>query len=135
MVGVLRHCRGKGCWWVSQDTVGGRLLVGVSRHCRRKVVGGCLKTPTNNEHSRVPSHPTRANVLGSQINKRTYSNYVSPMTEYVYSDSPRAGRLRGSNPDGGEIFRTRPGPFWGLPSLLYDGYRVFPGGKAAEAWR
>jgi hypothetical protein len=24
---------------------------------------------------------------------------------------------------------------WGLPSLLYNGYRVFPGGKAAGAWR
>jgi len=24
---------------------------------------------------------------------------------------------------------------WGLPSLLYNGYRVFPGGKAAEALR
>jgi hypothetical protein len=23
---------------------------------------------------------------------------------------------------------------WGPPSLLYDGYRVFPGGKAAGAW-
>ena len=24
---------------------------------------------------------------------------------------------------------------WGSPSLLYNGYRVFPGGKAAGAWR
>jgi hypothetical protein len=24
---------------------------------------------------------------------------------------------------------------WGLPSLLYNGYRVIPGGKAAVAWR
>jgi len=24
---------------------------------------------------------------------------------------------------------------WGPPSLLYNGYRVFPGGKAAGAWR
>ena len=23
---------------------------------------------------------------------------------------------------------------WGPPSLLYNGYRVFPGGKAAGAW-
>ena len=36
---------------------------------------------------------------------------------------------------GGEIFRTRPGRPWDPPSLLYNGYRVFPGGKAAEAWR
>ena len=35
----------------------------------------------------------------------------------------------GSNPGGGEIFRTSPDRPWGPPSLLYNGYRVFPGGK------
>ena len=43
--------------------------------------------------------------------------------------------VRGSNLGGGEIFRTRPDRPWGLPSLLYNGYRVFFGGKAAGAWR
>jgi hypothetical protein len=33
------------------------------------------------------------------------------------------------NPGGGEIFRIRPARPWGLPSLLYNGYRVFPGVK------
>jgi hypothetical protein len=33
------------------------------------------------------------------------------------------------NPSGGEIFRTCPDRPWGPPSLLYNGYRVFPGGK------
>jgi hypothetical protein len=38
--------------------------------------------------------------------------------------------VRGSNPGGGEIFRSRPDRPWGPPSLLYDGYRVsFPGVK------
>jgi hypothetical protein len=32
--------------------------------------------------------------------------------------------IRGSNPGGGEIFRTRPDRPWGPPNLLYDGYRV-----------
>ena len=41
----------------------------------------------------------------------------------------------GSNPGGGEIFHNRPDGSWGPPSLLYNGYRVFPGGKAAGAWR
>jgi hypothetical protein len=41
----------------------------------------------------------------------------------------------GSNPDGGEIFCTCPDRPWGPPSLLYNRYRVFPGGKAAGAWR
>ena len=35
----------------------------------------------------------------------------------------------------GEIFRTRPDRPWGALSLLYNGYRVIPGGKAAGAWR
>ena len=36
---------------------------------------------------------------------------------------------------GGEIFCTRPDRPWGPPSLLNNGYRVFPGGKAAGTWR
>jgi hypothetical protein len=36
---------------------------------------------------------------------------------------------------GDKIFRTRPDRPWGTPSLPYSGYRVFPGGKAAAAWR
>jgi hypothetical protein len=36
---------------------------------------------------------------------------------------------RGSNPGKGEIFRTCPDRPWGPPSLLYNGYQVFPGGK------
>jgi hypothetical protein len=34
----------------------------------------------------------------------------------------------------GSIFRTRPDRPWCPPSLLYNGYRVFPGGKTAGAW-
>jgi hypothetical protein len=41
--------------------------------------------------------------------------------------------VRGSNTGGGEIFRTRPDQPWGPFSLLYNGHRVFPGGKAAGA--
>ena len=35
---------------------------------------------------------------------------------------------------GDEIFRRRPHRPWGPPSLLHNGYRVFPGGKAAGTW-
>ena len=37
--------------------------------------------------------------------------------------------VRGSNPGGGDIFRTCPDRPWGPPNLLYNGYRVFSGGK------
>ena len=42
---------------------------------------------------------------------------------------------QGSNADWGEIFRTHLDWPWGPPSLLYNGYRVSPGGKAVGAWR
>ena len=41
--------------------------------------------------------------------------------------------VRESNPRGGEIFRTCPNRPWGPPSLLYNGYRVFPGDKERPA--
>jgi hypothetical protein len=50
-----------------------------------------------------------------------------------YSDWLRAGRSGDRIPVEGEIFRTRPDRPWGPPSLLYNGYRFFPGGKAAGA--
>jgi hypothetical protein len=42
---------------------------------------------------------------------------------------------QGIESGGGEIFHTCPDRSWGPPSLLYSGYRVFPGLKAAGAWR
>jgi hypothetical protein len=40
-------------------------------------------------------------------------------------------RVRGSNPDEvGEIYSTCPDRPWGITSLLYKGYRVFPGVKS-----
>jgi len=36
---------------------------------------------------------------------------------------------------GGEIFHTLPDRPWGPPSLLYNGYHVFPVGTADGAWR
>jgi hypothetical protein len=47
----------------------------------------------------------------------------------------RYGLEWGSNFVVGEIFLTRPDHFWGPPSLLYNGYRVFQRGKAAGTWR
>jgi hypothetical protein len=37
--------------------------------------------------------------------------------------------VRGSNPGRGEILRSCPDRPWGPPSLLYNGCRVFPGGR------
>ena len=43
--------------------------------------------------------------------------------------------VRGSNPGGLKIFRTPSYRPWGPPTLLYNGYCVFPGDKVAGAWR
>jgi hypothetical protein len=41
-------------------------------------------------------------------------------------------KLHISNPGVGEIFRTCPDRPWGPLSLLYNGYRVFPGVKSGR---
>jgi len=47
----------------------------------------------------------------------------------------RTGRLGDRISVGGEISLTLPDRTWSLPIFLYNGYRVFPGSKAAGAWR
>jgi len=54
-----------------------------------------------------------------------YKKFVGVQTTQL----PTGWMVRGSNPGWGEIFRTCPDRPWGQPSLLYNGYRVFPGGK------
>ena len=45
----------------------------------------------------------------------------------------RAGRSGDRIPVGGDIFRTCSDWPWGPPSLLYNGYRVFPGVKSGRS--
>jgi hypothetical protein len=59
---------------------------------------------------------------------RHYSNGEAPCS-HIVCDIPTPVLLREWNPGGGEIFRTYPDRTWGPPSLLYNGYRVFPGDK------
>jgi hypothetical protein len=42
--------------------------------------------------------------------------------------------VRWLNPGEGEIFRIRPDRSWGPHSLLYNGYRLIPGGEAVGTW-
>ena len=71
--------------------------------------------------------------------KTTYSrnslHFMEPTCSLVGRVAQSVQRLatnstvRGLNPGEGEIFRTCPDRPWGPHSLLYNGYRVFPGGK------
>jgi hypothetical protein len=76
-----------------------------------------------------PSKPLSTFILPTDAILRGQDSSVSIAIRYGL-DGP------GSNPGGGEISRTRrPYRTCGPPSLLYNGYRFFPGGKAAGSWR
>ena len=58
------------------------------------------------------------------------------LTPYLLGPGSSVGIATGCGMDGpwienggGGIFRTYPDRPWGPPSLLYNGYRVFPGSK------
>jgi hypothetical protein len=100
-----------------------------------------LPVDTNISLNSFTTVPTVPNSCANKVSPP----YRFPVHLYSleYKGCTNSGRLkfvrwhliRGSNPGGGEIFRTRPDRPWGPTNLLYNGYRVFPGGKAAEAWR
>jgi hypothetical protein len=53
---------------------------------------------------------------------------AGPVAQSVWLLAP-GGTVGGPNRGGGQIFRTCPDRPWGPPSLLYNGYQVFPGRK------
>jgi len=73
----------------------------------------------------------------SDLNTFIYISDIidSPMWVGIVQSVHRAGRSGDRIPEGCEIFRTRLYRTSGPPSPLYDGYPVFPRGKAAGAWR
>jgi hypothetical protein len=68
-----------------------------------------------------------------------YTYFNTDLHEYIFDCVGRVAQsiqrlaaswaVRGSNPGGGESFRTCPQRHWGSPCLLYNGYRVFPRGR------
>ena len=63
-----------------------------------------------------------------KIKNNVHKWAVGPVAQSVYRLA-MGWTVRGSNPGVGEIFRTCPGRPWSPLSLLYNGYRVFCGGK------
>jgi len=58
-----------------------------------------------------------------------YRKHVGRCSSVGIATELRAGRSKDRILVGCNVFRTRPVRPWGPPSLLYNGYRVFPGGK------
>ena len=93
----------------------------------------------------IPSSLARTNLIGDMFSARLCHSCLCSSRNWggKFSHPPRISMGRDSSvgiatalraersgdriPVGGEIFRSR--------SLLYNGYRIFPGGKAARAWR
>ena len=73
---------------------------------------------------------------------RFYYNYFRKLCDHIVGRDSSVGiatryGMKGPGIESrwGEIFHNRQDRPWGPPSLLYNGYQVFPGGKAAGAWR
>ena len=58
-----------------------------------------------------------------------YCGLRAPGSSVGIATELRVGRSEERIPVVGEIFRTCPDRPWDPPSILYDGYRVFPEGK------
>jgi hypothetical protein len=80
-----------------------------------------------------PVHPQRNNLYILGDNFYAVSSSLGAGIAQSVQRLATGWKVRGSNPGGGEIFRTYPDRPWDPPSLLYNGYRVFPGVKAAGA--
>jgi hypothetical protein len=85
-----------------------------------------------NTSGRIKLSSTFSHIL--LLVKRHAINCAVKLNWSQYISSVRTQLSRGSNCGGGEIFLTRPDQNWGLPSLLYNVYRNFLGGKADGAW-
>ena len=74
-------------------------------------------------------HCTNHTVFTSD-NSLTYVSFHGPGSSVGIVTELRAERSGDRIPvEEGEIFRSCPDRSWGPPSFLYNGYRVFPGGK------
>jgi hypothetical protein len=86
--------------------------------------------PQKNHIKFVRTRPRAAKKRGSELIRiRPFTLCLGGPVAQSVQRLPTGWTVRGSNPGGGEIFRTCPDRPWGTPILQYNGYRVFPRGK------
>jgi hypothetical protein len=112
-------------------------------HC-----GGSLKSCSRNT-SNLDGHKTGYQGVLRRVRDIVHETYIHfgphrrqnllmfHRSKICLQERKRKYRLDGPGIESrwGEIFVTRPDRPWAPPSLLYNGYRVIPGGKAAGSWR
>ena len=59
----------------------------------------------------------------NRVLSEVWAGYRNRYSDWLWLDGP------GIESQWSQIFRTCPDWPWGPPSVLYNGYRVFPGGK------
>jgi hypothetical protein len=79
-------------------------------------------------HAANKAHMSQSTVQGANRQGRTDDFALKFVLPKMFGLA-KGWTVRGSNPGEGEIFLTCPDWPWGPHSLLYNGYRVFPGGK------
>ena len=103
--------------------------------CHYAVISGCspLRWPHLLWHNLVKFSLTMLRLLSlycvEHYNDLTYNSYSVGRVAQSVQRLAVGWTVRGSNPGRGEFFRTLPDRSWGPPSLLYNGYRLFPGGR------
>jgi hypothetical protein len=80
------------------------------------------KTQSSWKTNEEPLNAIKEHIQNFPVFKSHYMGQVAQLVLWLAT----GWTIRGSNPDGGEIFRTSPDRPWGPPSLMYNGYRVFP---------
>ena len=102
-----------------------RLLstLNTSTACTCSAHGACIQS----WYLQIPRHLTTKESLGFLV-LHTHSHTGGRVAQSVQRLAT-CSTIRGSNSGGGEVFHTCIDRPWGPPSLLYNGYRVFPAGK------
>ena len=81
----------------------------------------------------VKTKNTKVCILNALSNR--HSQLVGRDSSVGMPTELRGGRSWDRIPVRGRDFPHRPDRPWGPPSLLYNAYRVIPGGKAGGVWR
>jgi hypothetical protein len=87
---------------------------------------GSVRVLTTHSIRQFPLHfPSRVSPCAITFQLDSTPNYRA---EIAVKRPATGWKVQGSNPGGGEIFRTPPDRPWVPPSFLNNGYRDFPGG-------